>query len=186
MYLQTIDLAVLYLFQYLSKRRYAIRIFISVQNGRQYLMAYLPRNKQIRSVRLDNILTVDAAEACQDYDIYCERLEKMRAHLWGVSIENSGGQLEHVEFTVRCGENEAHIHRRLEREKRCGQVERIDDHTSRFSADVYDAGELVPWIRTFLCRIVSIHFSDQRLETQFKNDIERMYCLYVLNGGDDA
>ena len=88
--------------------------------------------------------------------------------------------------TVRYDDGEAYIHRRLEREKRCGQVERVDAHTSRFSADVYDAGELVPWIRTFICRIVSIHFSNQELAAQFKRDIDAMARLYGLNGGDEA
>ena len=54
------------------------------------------------------------------------------------------------------------------------------------SADVYDAGELVPWIRTFICRIVSIHFSNQELAAQFKRDIDAMARLYGLNGGDEA
>lgn len=162
-----------------------LRIFISVQNGRQYLMAYVPRNKRIGSFRLDNILSVKAADACENYDTYREKLDQMQEHIWGVSTEGGAERLGHVEFTVRYGDGEEHIHRRLEREKRCGQVERVDDHTSRFSADVYDAGELVPWIRTFICRIVDIHFSNQELEEQFKKDIDTMYRLYGLNGGDE-
>lgn len=43
-----------------------------------------------------------------------------------------------------------------------------------------------PWIRTFICRIVSIHFSNQELEAQFKRDIDAMARLYGLNGGDEA
>lgn len=163
-----------------------LRIFISVQNGRQYLMAYVPRNKRIGSFRLDNILSVQAADVCENYDTYREKLDQMQEHIWGVSTEGGAERLGHVEFTVRYGDGEGHIHRRLEREKRCGQVERVDDHTSRFSADVYDAGELVPWIRTFICRIVDIHFSNQELEAQFKKDIDTMYRLYGLNGGDEA
>ena len=108
----------------------------------------------------------------------------MRQNLWGVSTESGAERLEHIEFTVRYDSDQTYIHTRLEREKRCGQVERIDDHTSRFFADVYDAGELVPWIRTFICRIVSIHFSNPELEAQFKRDIDAMLSLYGLGGGD--
>ena len=79
---------------------------------------------------------------------------------------------------MRYGEDEEYIHRRLEREKRCGRVEKIDEHTSRFSADVYDAEEMIPWIRTFICRIVSLEFSDKELETRFKNDLRATYALY--------
>ena len=163
-----------------------LRIFISVQNGRQYLMAYAPRNKRIGSIRLDNILSVQTAGNCESYDTYRQKLDQMQKHIWGVSTEGGCARLEQVEFTERYDDGEAYIHRRLEREKRCGQVERVDAHTSRFSADVYDAGELVPWIRTFICRIVSIHFSNQELAAQFKRDIDAMARLYGLNGGDEA
>ena len=92
--------------------------------------------------------------------------------------------MEHMEFTVRYGADEGHIHRRLEREKRCGTVEKLDAATSRFSADVFDASELVPWIRTFICRITDIRFSNKALEAQFLNDLKEMYALYGLEGGD--
>lgn len=89
-------------------------------------------------------------------------------------------RMEHVEFTIRYTEQEQHIPRRLEREKRCGTVEQLDSHSSRFSADVYDASELIPWIRTFLCRITEFSFSNKTLEKQFKEDLEEMYKLYGL------
>ena len=43
---------------------------------------------------------------------------------------------------------------------------------------------MVPWIRTFICRIVSIHISDRELEEQFRDDIRAMYELYGLEGGE--
>lgn len=61
-------------------------------------------------------------------------------------------------------------------------VERVDKNTSRFFADVFDASEVVPWIRTFICRITQVHFSDEKLEAQFKKDIEEMYRLYRVEG----
>ena len=89
-----------------------------------------------------------------------------------------------MEFTVRYADNEKHIHQRLEREKRGGIVEKLDNNTSRFSADVFDASELVPWIRTFICRITSYSFSNKALEEQFRNDIAQMYALYGIEEGE--
>ena len=89
-----------------------------------------------------------------------------------------------MEFTVHYEDSEQHIHQRLEHEKRCGTVERIDANTSRFSAEVYDVSEMIPWIRTFICRITDIHFSNAEAEKQFKKDIEEMYQLYGLEGGE--
>ena len=162
-----------------------LRIMISVQSGRQYLMAYIPRFKRITSFRTDNIVTVKLDDVSDSFDKLREKLDGMLPHIWGVSTQStSGDRMEHVEFTVKYAGSETYIHRRLEREKRCGNVEKIDDHTSRFTADVFDASELVPWIRTFICRITEYSFSNKALESQFRDDIEEMYRLYGIEGGD--
>ena len=162
-----------------------LRIMFSAQSGRQYLMAYTPRFRRITPYRTDNIISVKADTVSPRFDEMRENLDAMKEHMWGVSTQSKSGQrMEHVEFTLRYGDDEQHIHQRLEREKRCGIVEKIDSHTSRFSADIYDASEIVPWIRTFICRIIDIHFSDKNLEIQFKNDIQQMYRLYDVEGGE--
>ncbi len=163
-----------------------IRILISVQNGRQYLCAYSPEFKKITQYRIDNIVSVKMEEECANFQEYRNALNSMLTHMWGVCTEGSSGSgIEHVEFTVTYGPNEEFIHKRLEREKRCGRVERLGKYKSRFSADVYDASELVPWIRTFICRITDIHFSDSNLEKRFKADLEAMYELYGIEGGGE-
>ena len=162
-----------------------LKIMVSVQSGRQYLMAYIPRFNRITSFRTDNILSVRLDEPCEKFDALRDQLIGMLPHMWGVSTQSAFGErMEHMEFTVRYGADEGHIHRRLEREKRCGTVEKLDAATSRFSADVFDASELVPWIRTFICRITDIRFSNKALEAQFLNDLKEMYALYGLEGGD--
>ena len=162
-----------------------LRIMISVQNGRQHLMAYIPRFSRITSIRVDNIISVKLDDICPTFDSMREKLDGMTAHLWGVSTQSDdGNRLEHVEFTVKVKDHEQYIPERLRREKRCGTVEKLDSHTYRFSADVYDTGEMVPWIRTFICRISSYSFSNKRLEDQFKNDLDEMYRLYGVEGGE--
>lgn len=158
-----------------------LQIFISVQNGRQYVIAYEQKHKRISSFRIDNIVKITPGNTSDRLEELRGQLEKMKSHMWGVSTQSrSGMRMEMVTFTVRYGYGEQHIHQRLEREKRCGYVEKIDDHTSRFYAEVYDASELIPWIRTFLCRITEIHFSNAVLEAQFRRDIENMYRLYEV------
>ena len=163
-----------------------LRVFVSAQNGRQHLLAYVPKYKsRISSFRVDRIVCVEPGAPRADYDELRAELDRMARHMWGVSTHGgSGTRPEHVEFTVRYGDDEQHIHHRLEREKRCGTVERLDEHTSRFSADVYDASEMVPWVRTFLCRITSVSFSDPALQKRFLDDIHEMYRMYGLEGGE--
>ena len=127
-----------------------LRIMISVQSGRQYLMAYVPRFKKISSFRTDHIVSVKLEGVSERFDELRGKLDDMKPHMWGVSTQGRFGQrMEHVEFTVHYEDDEQHIHQRLEREKRCGIVEKIDKNTSRFYADIYDVSEMIPWIRTF-------------------------------------
>ena len=107
----------------------------------------------------------------------------MKGKMWGVSTKrNKWGveKLEHVDFTVRVADDEAHIIKRLEREKRIGKVERLDGNTYRFTADVYDVSEMIPWIRTFICRITDMNFTSNTLENQFKSDLDEMYRMYGI------
>ena len=61
-----------------------------------------------------------------------------------------------------------------------GKVEKIDDNTYRFTADVYDVSEMIPWIRTFICRIIDMNFTSKTLENQFKSDLDTMYRMYGI------
>ena len=78
-------------------------------------------------------------------------------------------------------DNEQYIYERLLREKRCGTVERIDKNSARFYAEVYDANEMLTWIRSFICRITDISFSDKETEAQFRADLETMYRMYGVD-----
>ncbi len=163
-----------------------LRVMISTQSGRQHLMAYVPGERRMISFRMDRIRSVRAGEVCKKADDLRHTLDAMEPHLWGVSTQGrSGERMEHVEFTVQYAGDETFIHRRLEREKRCGRVTRVDAHTSRFEADVYDAGELMPWIRTFICRITHFSCSDKLLEAQLQLDLREMYEMYGLNENNE-
>ena len=163
-----------------------LRIFISAQNGRQHLLAYQPQCKQIKAFRVDYLSDVKAGDVCPRFDELRDRLRQAEPYMWGVNCRKSRNHLERVEFTVRVEAGEEYIVNRLQREKRIGTVERIDDTHYRFQADVYDASELIPWIRTFICRITRLRFSNRALESRFKQDMEDMYRLYGIDGGEPA
>lgn len=163
-----------------------LQIFASVQNGRQHLMAWNEEEKQIKSYRLDYITGVKALEACEKFDGLRAMLEDKKKHMWGVILRQDDRRLEHIEFTVFADEGEDYIYKRLMREKRCGSVERISKNKYRFSADVFDLNEMIPWLRTFICRIAELNMSNKQLEAKFKRDIGRMYRLYDIGGDGDA
>ncbi len=160
-----------------------LRVFISVQNGRQYLLAYQAAGDSIKAYRLDYLAQMQLGAPCLQFDTLRARLDAAQPHMWGVNCRENENRLEHVEFTVFAGKNEAYIVNRLQREKRIGTVTKVDDTHYRFSADVYDTSELIPWIRTFICRITQLRFSNRTAENRFKHDIAEMYRMYGIEGG---
>lgn len=158
-----------------------LRLFISVQNGRQHLFSYLPEFNTFFSYRVDYLSNVKLEEPSPRFDELRAELDRMQDKMWGVSVRrNKWGvdRLEHVEFTVKVEDGEEYIVQRLYREKRIGTIAKLDDHTYRFSAEVYDSSEMIPWIRTFICRITKMNFSNRSIENQFKKDLEDMYRIY--------
>ncbi len=166
-----------------------LKIFVSTQSGRNYLLGWDKKSKNIQSWRIDFVTKVQLGEPVVDFYEWQAQLAQMQKHMWGISCRATAKRpLEHVEFTVHAGPAEGYIPERLEREKRCGQVTRIDDWTYRFTADVYDTMEMLPWLRTWICRIESMKLDNKRVEEQFKQDLEAMYALYDMEpeGGEDA
>ena len=172
----------------LKNRVIPLRIFISVQNGRQHLLAYHPEFNCFKTFRLDYLSNVKIEEYTPRFDELRAYLDTAQEKMWGVCTSHHLGgkeRLEHVEFVIRIDYKEEYIIRRLYREKRVGRIEKIDKNTYRFIADVYDTGEMLPWIRTFICRITEISFSNPTVEKKFKSDLEKMYDMYGIGGSDD-
>lgn len=165
-----------------------LKVFISVQNGRQHLLAYQPDFDAIKSFRIDYLSDVRIIAPSPRFDELRAELDSMQSKMWGVTANRSRhgeGATEHVEFTVHIDDGEEYIIQRLEREKRVGRIEMLDKNHYRFTADVYDSGELKPWIRTFICRITDVHFSNKEYEKQFKDDLAEMYKTYGIAEDDN-
>ena len=160
-----------------------LKIYVSTQTGRQYLLGYDYRGRRLAFYRLDAIQTVTAGSVEENYETYLGFREKFDQNLWGVST-GSEFSLDHIEMTVHYGPGEEFILQRLEREKRHGRVEIVDGHICRFVADVYDAAEMLPWLRTFIGRITDLRCSNAYVEQTFRDDLSRMNAMY--GGGADA
>ena len=134
---------------------------------------------------LDSIKEVKLGNVEKKYDTYAGYQEKFDLNLWGTSAGNDLN-LDHIEMTIHFGRGEEFILQRLEREKRHGVIEILDQETCKFTADVYDALEMLPWIRTFIGRIVDLKCSSQFVVDTFYDDLEKMKMLYVDGGDNDA
>ena len=62
-----------------------LQVMVSVQSGRQYLMAYTTRFNRITSYRLDYIVSVKIDDVATGYDELRNTFMGMRPRIWGVS-----------------------------------------------------------------------------------------------------
>ncbi len=156
------------------------KIHISTQTGRQYLLGFSQGVRRFRFFRLDMIHVVKSAQEEPEWAEYQNRAKAFSQYLWGASVKERGTK-DHLEMTIHASEAEPHIWQRLQREKRTGSVEKLDSQTFLFKADVYDAMEMLPWIRTFLGRISKLECSNPQVLRRFYQDLDAMAALY---GGD--
>jgi len=177
-----------------------LKIYVSTRQGRWHVYGYNYGRESFDVVRIDSIKKVEAGEQELSYDEYLGRFTIWQKHLWGVSGSRFRGGADgkaangdtrrsdhvyHVEMDVSVGDRESFIVDRLMREKRCGRVYQVDESTWRFSADVTDTREMLPWIRTFTGRITRLVSSSGELEERFYEDLGEMRRMYE-GGAEDA
>ena len=160
-----------------------LKVLISAQGGRQYLIGYSREYGQMRSYRVDYLSNIKITNVAEDFHSLRKWLKRNEKHMWGVTLRNRIRGYDKVEMTVKIGENEEYILNRLEREKRCGEVAIIDEHTVKFTAEVFDASEMLPWLRTFICRVSAFKSTNKQAERAFWNDLDKMYALYNIEEG---
>lgn len=157
-----------------------LKIFVSTRTGRRYLCLYLPAKRRFTCARLDSVKEVFVKEPFPLYKEIKEKLEKNKISAWGVSFQNEGHtRLEHVKLTLHISESsEAYILNRLQREGKGGTILHIAPDTFTYEISVFDANEMLPWLRTFIGRIVDIESDCQKLNSLFRRDFFAMYHMY--------
>ena len=153
-----------------------LKIYISTQTGRQYVLGQ--SEGRFRFFRLDLIDSVKSGKSVEEAPT--DSLQAFQSKVWGVAAKE-GLETEHIELVIHAEPEEGYVVQRLHREKRCGTVTELGGGNWRFEADVFDAVELLPWIRTFTGRIVSLKSTNAEVEKRFYGDLAAMRAMY---GGD--
>ncbi len=171
-----------------------LMIYQSTQGGRMYMMAYRPHGKNFLALRFDYIIGMATGEVYAGFEEQRAEFEELRKHIWGVALKQNKKHADiekcrdtttiHVSFRVHFEEDEKFIYQRLLREKRCGTVTLLDDNNAQFDADVFDPQEIIPWVRTFICRITFFDCSEKYIVQRFFADIRKMNRLYTGEDGE--
>ena len=155
-----------------------LKIYVSVQTGRRYVIADSFGKHKFSVFRLDYIKNVKILEKDDNF----EEVNKILITCFNNSFSTSlikDGSLEHFEMTLFINEKvEDFIIKRLKREGRSGKVEKIGHNIFKYSIDVFDTNELTTWIKTFIGRIISIKGDNKTIIKLFYNDIKQMAKMY--------
>ena len=159
-----------------------LQIFISTRTGRRFLCGYLRRRRRFSCFRLDAVKRVTLLESAEDYSVLLDQLDQNRKNLWGVSFQGGEGhRLDTLTMTLQVIEpGESYIVDRLKREGRGGKVTKIAEHVYRYEIQSFDCNEMLPWIRTFTGRILSLECSAKLVEQRFYRDLQTLYRMYNI------
>ncbi len=78
-----------------------LKIFISTQTGRTYVVFWNKEEEKLFSENLELVLAAKKTKICPEYDSYRNKLSEMEEFVWGVSFkEEKSNELEHVRFVI--------------------------------------------------------------------------------------
>ena len=162
-----------------------LKIRVSTQSGRRYVCVRRLENGRLTTYRLDNIQKVDLLQPEPEYDRYLAGYEKNINCVWGVSLGGSR-KPEQICLQIRLNEEtEQYLLDRIHREGRQGQLKRLQSDLYEYTIACWDSAEMIPWIRTFIGRIVSFTCSNQHVERRFWQDLGLMQKIYETEDEDD-
>ena len=161
-----------------------LMIYQSTQDGRMYLMGYRQLGGYFLALRFDYIVAMKTSNIYEDFLQKRSEFEALRDSIWGVALRWNNKpdtvSTAHVTFRVHFEDDERFIYQRLLREKRSGTVTVLAEHTAQFDADIFDPMEIIPWIRSFICRITFFDCSEKSVVQRFYADVRKMNRLYSL------
>jgi hypothetical protein len=157
-----------------------LKIAVNVKHGRRYLLAYNYQRHNFFSYRLDYIHKVELLAKCPIFHIHLASLEERLSTTWGAFL-GKHNHLELLEMTLYIDEKaESYVLNRLKREGKHGTVEKLAENTFLYRIEVTETQEMVPWLRTFIGRIIALQGTNTRVITEFLDDINRMAALYHI------
>ncbi len=157
-----------------------LKILVSTRTGRRFLCGYQIPRQRFSSLRLDQIQKVTLQESYENYDQLQEKLQKNLPFCFGVSFGVSH-EMDQIKLTLAIRERaEDYILQRLKREGRGGAITHVTKNTYTYEISVFDGNELMPWIKTFIGRILSFETNNAFLRRKFYQDIRQMAEMYQL------
>lgn len=161
-----------------------LRILDNVETGRRYVVVFNLRPHRLTSLRIDCIDSIEPLALCDRAEDQRRLVDSTANGRWAVSYSGSRRVEQLCVKLFIDEEKEQFVLDRLRRESRGGEVLRIDKDTYLYTVEVYDSNEVMPWIKTFVGRIISLEGTNRAVVDKFYNDMRLMKELYAAEEGE--
>ncbi|MGX7417182.1 WYL domain-containing protein [Carnobacterium gallinarum] len=155
-----------------------VRIMVSVETGRQYVVGRSPQRKFLKTYRLDQIETVTGNQVDPLFAEIKQQYLAFQAYTWNAGFANNPPQQLRVTLSINEA-TEFYLIERIESEGRMGTLKRIDHNLFLYHVTLHDLHSINPFLRTLIGRIVDIETSNQQWKKQFLEDLDALYRIYL-------
>lgn len=155
-----------------------LKILCNTKTGRRYIAVQSVKKKKYSTIRLDFIKDVLYGDVYPNYDDIKTEYECLTQNTFTLTHQRTK-KLHTLKMILNIDERtEKYVLERIEREGRQGIVTKLSDNVFEYHIQITDTLEMVPWLRTFIGRIIDIKGSESHIISQFKKDIDSMASLY--------
>lgn len=155
-----------------------LMVLSNTRTGRKYVGVYSLRKHRYSTIRLDYIKDVELLDIHTEYESIKNKYRILMKNSFSIMNKSEVG-LQNVRMLINIDEvTEQYVLDRIKREGRHGALKRVDKNVFEYTIDVADTLEMVPWLRTFIGRIIDIEGTEQGVISQFKRDIKTMVSMY--------
>lgn len=155
-----------------------LKILSNTKTGRRYLAVLYTGKRKYATIRLDSIKSVSLGDICQNYDSIKEAYEAKLQKAFSI-IHQGNERLHWIKVLLSINEaTEQYVLERIRREGKHGVITKTDKDTFEYSIEVADTLEMVPWLRTFIGRIIKIEGTEAHIIAQFNRDIDTLASMY--------
>ncbi|MEX1376257.1 MAG: WYL domain-containing protein [Eubacteriales bacterium] len=150
-----------------------LKIVNNLRTGRKYLASYNKRIHKFGTLRIDNIVSVEITGVYREHKKVSDEYEERMKNSFAIMPKSQ--DINNIKMVLAIDEEkEKYVLERLEREGMHGSIKKLDTNIFEYSILVPDTVEMLPWLRTFIGRILSIEGSETAVIRQFKRDIKSM------------
>lgn len=159
---------------------FPLKIFVSTNTGRRYIIGLIEGRNKLICLRLDFLRKIKVDEKCADAENYKKIFADILPNCFTIAAYQKSF-LENFEMTLSIDEEmEKYLLLRLEHEGRNGRVTKVAPNTFVYQISVYDTKELLPWVKSFIGNIIKIKGDNQMAINSFYYDLESMAKQYEI------